>query len=62
MPATIVGSANGRSMTALMIALPGNSSRTSTQAIIVPMMQLIDRDRKRETDGRVERLDAPAGP
>src|SRR5829696_3494052 len=36
-PATIVGSANGRSMRPLTSALPGNSSRTSTQAISTPM-------------------------
>ena len=35
-PATIVGSANGRSMTALSAVLPGNSSRTSTHAVTVP--------------------------
>src|SRR3954454_3379775 len=36
-PATIVGSANGRSMTALTNSLPRNLSRTSTQAIAVPV-------------------------
>src|SRR5215207_11009921 len=36
-PATIVGRANGRSMRALTTRLPGNSSRTSTQAMTVPM-------------------------
>ncbi len=40
-PATIVGSANGRSMSALTIRLPGNSSRTSTHAISVPKIALI---------------------
>ena len=35
-PATIVGSANGRSMIALMTDLPANESRTSTHAMIVP--------------------------
>ncbi len=35
-PATIVGSANGRSMTMLRSVLPGNESRTSTHAITVP--------------------------
>jgi len=39
--ATIVGSAKGRSMTALTAALPGKSSRTSSQARIVPKMALI---------------------
>ena len=39
--ATIVGSANGRSMIALTNALPGNSSRTSTQAMSVPKTTLI---------------------
>ena len=41
MPATIVGSANGRSMIALTTRLPRKSSRTSTQAISVPMTALI---------------------
>src|SRR3984957_20356804 len=36
-PATIVGSANGRSISALMIRLPGKSSRTRTHATIVPI-------------------------
>ena len=36
-PATIVGSANGRSISALMNRLPGNWSRTSTQATSVPI-------------------------
>src|SRR5918994_4960199 len=40
-PATIVGSANGRSIRPLTIRLPGNSSRTSTQAISVPITALI---------------------
>ena len=35
-PATIVGSANGRSMTALTTTFPGKSSRTRTHAVIVP--------------------------
>ena len=35
-PATIVGSANGRSMIALTTDLPANESRTSTHAMIVP--------------------------
>src|SRR4026209_2750989 len=35
-PATIVGSANGRSMIALTRDFPANESRTSTQAMIVP--------------------------
>ena len=35
-PATIVGSANGRSMIALTAALPRNSSRTRTHATSVP--------------------------
>src|SRR5215211_3841428 len=37
MPATIVGRAKGRSMRALTTRLPGNWSRTSTQAMTVPM-------------------------
>ena len=40
-PATIVGSANGRSISELTIRLPGNSSRTRTQAMIVPATALI---------------------
>jgi hypothetical protein len=40
-PATIVGSANGRSMSALTIRLPRKSSRTSTHAMIVPITALI---------------------
>src|SRR5690242_4474172 len=39
-PATIVGSANGMSMTTSRTALPGNRSRTSTQAMTVPMTTL----------------------
>ena len=35
-PATIVGSAKGRSISEFTMPLPGNSSRTSTQAISVP--------------------------
>src|SRR4051794_10441611 len=41
MPATTVGSANGRSISALITRLPGNSSRTSTQATTVPKTALI---------------------
>src|SRR6266511_5454093 len=41
MPATIGGSANGRAMSALTTRLPGNSSRTSTQAMTVPTTTLI---------------------
>src|SRR5215217_1626620 len=40
MPATIVGRAKGRSMRALTTRLPGYWSRTSTQAISVPMTTL----------------------
>src|SRR5690349_9506351 len=36
-PATIVGSANGRSISEPMNRLPGNSSRTNTQATTVPI-------------------------
>ena len=39
--ATIVGSANGRSINELTIPLPGNRSRTSTHAIAVPATALI---------------------
>src|SRR3954462_2790296 len=41
MPATIVGSANGRSMIALSARLPRNSSRTRTHAMSVPKTALI---------------------
>ena len=47
-PATIVGSANGRSISALTIRLPGNSSRTSTQATSVPITAPIDRHQQRD--------------
>src|SRR6478752_301236 len=40
MLATMVGSANGRSMSALTYLLPGKSSRTSTHAMSVPMTAL----------------------
>src|SRR3954452_3909158 len=40
-PATIVGSANGRSISAFTARLPRKSSRTSTQAISVPVTALI---------------------
>ena len=40
-PATIVGSANGRSISEFTTFLPGKSSRTSTQAISVPATALI---------------------
>src|SRR5436190_5540144 len=39
-PATIVGNANGRSMSELTSDLPRNSSRTSTHAISVPVTAL----------------------
>ena len=39
-PTTIVGSAKGRSMSALSAALPRNSSRTSTHAVAVPATAL----------------------
>ena len=39
-PATIVGSAKGRSMTALTNALPRKSSRTSTKAMARPATEL----------------------
>jgi hypothetical protein len=39
-PATIVGSAKGRSITASTAPLPGNRSRTSTHAITVPATAL----------------------
>src|SRR5699024_4008644 len=38
--ATMVGSANGRSMAVSITRLPGKSSRTSTQAITVPITAL----------------------
>jgi hypothetical protein len=40
-PATIVGSAKGRSMSALTIPFPRKESRTSTHAISVPATALI---------------------
>src|SRR6188472_528529 len=40
-PATIVGSANGRSMIALTRDFPANESRTSTQAMIVPKTAVV---------------------
>src|SRR3954463_6007355 len=40
-PATIVGRANGRSISAFTAPLPRKSSRTSTQAISVPVTALI---------------------
>src|SRR4051794_34161195 len=40
-PATIVGSAKGRSISAFTAPLPRKSSRTSTQAISVPVTALI---------------------
>ena len=40
-PATIVGSANGTSMMSSSSRLPGNQSRTSTQATSVPIIALI---------------------
>ena len=39
-PATMVGRAKGRSMTALTTALPRNSSLTSTQAMTSPATAL----------------------
>ena len=41
MPATIVGRTSGRSMIESIADRPGKSSRTSTQAIRVPITQLI---------------------
>src|SRR3954454_9541521 len=41
MLATIVGSANGRSMTALTAPLPRKSSRTRTQAMSTPVTTLM---------------------
>jgi hypothetical protein len=45
-PATIVGSAKGTSMTTSSKALPGKWSRTSTQAITVPITTLMPVTRK----------------
>ncbi len=39
-PATMVGSAKGRSMKSSTMLLPGKSSRTSTHAMIVPITRL----------------------
>ena len=58
--ATIVGSAKGRSMTALTTALPGNSSRTRSQARIVPKKALIDDDDQRGDQGQLERVERAA--
>lgn len=44
-PATIVGSANGRSISPLTMRLPGKSSRTSTHAINVPVTALMSTTR-----------------
>jgi hypothetical protein len=41
-PATIVGKANGRSMSPSTSRLPGKSSRTRTQAVRVPITRLIN--------------------
>ena len=56
-PATIVGSANGRSISELMIRLPGNSSRTRTQAMIVPKTALIATTIADATEGQLQRRD-----
>ena len=59
MPATIVGSANGRSIIELMSLLPGKSSRTRTQAIAVPTTHVDHGDDERgehRQPQRVERL------
>ena len=54
-PATIVGSANGRSMTELTSFLPRKSSRTSVHASAVPKNALIDDDAGRERQRQLER-------
>ena len=70
-PATIVGSAKGRSMIALTTLRPRKSSRTSTQAIIVPVTALIPTTSKARTmlsssaetapglETTVQKLDSP---
>ena len=59
-PATIVGSANGRSTSALTTALPGKWSRTSTQAISVPVTALIAATTSEMTTRQHERATRPA--
>ena len=54
-PATIVGSANGRSISAFTTPLPGNSSRTSTHAISVPNNALIDHHDRRHHERQLHR-------
>ena len=54
-PATIVGSANGRSISVSTTRLPGNSSRTSTHAISVPITSVDERDDDRRDDRQLER-------
>ena len=56
-PATTVGSAKGRSISALMTLLPGNSSRTSTQATTVPITAPIAATAIEAIDGDDQRLD-----
>ena len=61
-PATIVGSANGRSMSALTKRLPRNSSRTSTQAMTVPITALIAATDRGDQQGEPERRPGLPGP
>ena len=56
-PATIVGSANGRSMTAFTTDLPRKSSRTSTQAVIVPSTAFDERGDRGDGQRELERRD-----
>ena len=56
-PATIVGSANGRSMIAFTTDLPRKSSRTSTQAVIVPSTALSSDDEQRRAERQLQRGD-----
>ena len=61
-PATIVGSANGRSMSALTSRLPRNSSRTSTQAMSVPDHRVDRGHDDRDDQRQLERRPAPRAP
>ena len=62
MPATIVGSAKGRSMTALTIARPRKRSRTSTHATSVPKHRVDRGDDDRHDQRQLQRRDRLAVP
>ena len=61
-PATIVGRAKGRSMSALMTGLPGKSSRTRTQAMSVPIRALMTTTRSDRVKVRRSAGAAPGAP